>query len=264
MTSLRFEDLLMSDPFSLSGKDIVITGASSGIGRKCAEICSRQGGRIILMGRDPERLHETLGMMENKETHFVISADLTDFALVETIINNHVSQNGRINGLVNCAGISTTLPLNMCKPDKIDEFFRTNVYSAINMTRVVSRRFNFSEIGGSIIFIGSVMGAAGSAGKSIYSLTKGALIAGSRSIALELAPRNIRVNCISPGVVHSPMSQGAVYSRSDESIEDIRKLHPLGLGKPEDVANACLFLLSDASRWITGTNLIVDGGYLAG
>ena len=257
-------DFIKSDPFSLSGKSIIITGASSGIGRKCAEVCSRQGGRIILMGRDRKRLQETLEMMGNKITHFVISADLTDYALTESLIKDLVNQNGKISGVVNCAGISTTLPLNMCKPEKIDEFFRTNVHSAINLTRIATRRSNFSETGGSIIFISSVMGMAGTAGKSIYSLTKGALIAGSRSIALELAPRNIRVNCISPGVVHSPMSQGAVYSRSDESIEDIRKLHPLGLGKPEDVANACLFLLSDASRWITGTNLVVDGGYLAG
>ena len=216
------------------------------------------------MGRNRERLLETLEMMEGKDDHVIISADLTEYELIERITDDLVLQNGKINGLINCAGVSATLPLNMSKPDKLDQFFRTNVQSAINLTRIVTRRANFSENGGSIIFIGSVMGVAGSPGKSMYSLTKGALLAGSRSIAMELAPRRIRVNCISPGVVVSPMSMDAVYNRDQESFDAIRNLHPLGIGEPEDVANACVFLLSDAARWITGINLVVDGGYLAG
>jgi NAD(P)-dependent dehydrogenase (short-subunit alcohol dehydrogenase family) len=254
----------MTDPFSLSGKNIIITGASSGIGRSCAVMSGSRGGRVILMGRNRERLQETLEMMEGKQNHTIISADLTEYELIEKLIDDLAHHDGKIDGLINCAGVSTTLPLNMSKPDKMDQFFRTNVHSAVNLTRIVTRRANFSENGGSIIFISSVMGVAGSAGKSLYSLTKGALLAGSRSIAVELAPRKIRVNCVSPGVVESPMSKGAVYSRNQESLETIRNLHPLGLGEPEDVANACVFLLSDASRWITGTNMIVDGGYLAG
>ena len=103
----------------------------------------------------------------------------------------------------------------------------------------------------------------GEMGKTVYSLTKGALIAGAKSLALELAMRNIRVNTISPGVVITPMSQNAVYSQDEESFSRVKNLHPLGLGKPEDVANACIYLLSDASRWVTGTNLVVDGGYTA-
>ena len=109
----------------------------------------------------------------------------------------------------------------------------------------------------------SVMGIVGEVAKSLYSMTKGALIAGSRSLAIELADRKIRVNCISPGVVVTPMTQKAVYSRDDESMKKVTELHPLGLGTPEDVANACIYLLSDASRWISGTNLIADGGYTA-
>jgi len=117
--------------------------------------------------------------------------------------------------------------------------------------------------GGSIIFISSVMGVVGENGKTMYSMTKGALISAVKSLSIELATRKIRINAISPGVVETPMSKNAIYSRNEESLDKIKSLHPLGLGQPEDVANACVFLLSDASKWITGTNMLVDGGYLA-
>jgi NAD(P)-dependent dehydrogenase (short-subunit alcohol dehydrogenase family) len=107
------------------------------------------------------------------------------------------------------------------------------------------------------------MGVAGENGKTLYSMTKGALIAAVKSMSIELAPRKIRVNCISPGVVETPMSKSAVYSKDEDSLNRTKSLHPLGIGHPEDVANACIFLLSDASKWITGTNLVIDGGYLA-
>ena len=202
-------------------------------------------------------------MIENKERHLVCQVDITEFEKVENIVKDSVSLLGRISGLINCAGISTTSPFNMVKPERLEEFFKTNVAGAVNLTRTVVRQSNFSMEGGSVIFIGSVMGEVGEVGKSVYSITKGALISGTKSLALELAQRNIRVNCISPGVVETPMSKNAFYSRSEESLNRIKALHPLGLGKPDDVAYACVYLLSDASRWVTGTNLIVDGGYLA-
>jgi len=254
----------MDNPlFSLKDKLILITGASSGIGRQCAVTCSQMDAKVVLLGRNKERLTETLSLMINKERHSLYSVDITDYAGIEEVAGDIVEKYGKIDGLINCAGISTTLLFNMTRPEKMDEFFRTNVYASINLTRIVTGKNYFSEHGGSVIFISSVMGVAGEVGKSIYCLTKGALIAGAKAIALELSPRKIRVNCISPGVVETPMSKNAVYSRNEESLNKIKSLHPLGLGKPEDVANACLFLLSDAARWITGTNLIVDGGYLA-
>ena len=129
--------------------------------------------------------------------------------------------------------------------EKMEEFFRTNVSGALNLTKHAVKLAHFSEEGGSVIFISSVMGVAGENGKTLYSMTKGALIAAARSMAIELAPRKIRVNTVSPGVVESPMSKNAVYSKDEESLDRIKGLHPLGLGSPEDVANACLFLLSD-------------------
>jgi NAD(P)-dependent dehydrogenase (short-subunit alcohol dehydrogenase family) len=249
--------------FSLEGRNIIVTGASSGIGRECAVTCSRQGARLILLGRNIDRLNETKNLIGKNNKFLTYTADLTDYLLIEGIMKEIVGEIGKIDGLVNCAGVTTTLPFNLAKPEKIEEIFKTNVQAAMNITRIATKQSNFSINGGSIIFISSVMGEAGEIGKSIYSLTKGALIALSKSLALEMAPRRIRINCISPGVVESPMSKRSVYSRDEESYNKIIALHPLGIGQPEEVANACVYLLSDASKWVTGTNMIVDGGYLA-
>jgi len=252
-----------SNPFSLEDKLILITGASSGIGRECAIACSRADATVVILGRDPSRLSETLTMMHQPGKHTMYISDLLEFDKTERIVKECVIQKGRIDGLINCAGISTTLPLNSVSPERTQHFFETNVSGPMNLTRHVIKTSNFSMSGGSIIFISSVMGMAGENGKTLYSLTKGALISAVRSMAIELAKRKIRVNSVSPGVVDTPMSRSAVYSNDEESLQRILSLHPLGLGRPEDVANACIFLLSDASRWITGTNLVIDGGYLA-
>lgn len=254
----------LSDPFSLENKRIVITGASSGIGRCCSVACSRMGARVILFGRDQARLSETLQGMVNPENHVVNAIDLLAYTDITKKVNEIVHNSGRIDGLINCAGISTTLPVNAVSPEKMIFFFQTNVAGPLNLTRHIVRSANFSEKGGSVIFISSIMSVAGESGKTLYSMTKGALVAAAKSMAIELSKRKIRVNCISPGVIETPMSQNAIYSKDEESLNRIKNLHPLGLGKPEDVANACIFLLSDASSWITGTNMIVDGGYLAG
>ena len=252
-----------TNPFSLSGKTIIVTGASSGIGQQCAITFSRMGARIALYGRDQSRLEETLCQMTESEKHIICAVDLLEYDKIEETVKDVVMKIGRFDGLINCAGISTTLPLNAITPQKMEQFLKTNVIGAVNLTKQVIKSSHFSEAGGSIIFISSVMGVAGENGKVLYSMTKGALIAAVKSMAIELAPRKIRVNAISPGVVESPMSKSAIYSRNEESLNHIKALHPLGLGQTEDVANACVFLLSDASRWVTGTNLIVDGGYLA-
>jgi NAD(P)-dependent dehydrogenase (short-subunit alcohol dehydrogenase family) len=251
------------NPFTLKDKLILVTGASSGIGRQCAITCSYMGATVILLGRDQKRLEETLGLMEIPEKHLVIAVDLLEYDRVADKVREIVNQKGRIDGLINCAGISTTLPLNAVSPEKMEHFFGTNVIAAINLTRQTVKSVHFSENGGSIIFISSVMGVVGENGKTLYSMTKGAINSAVKSMAVELSPRKIRVNSISPGVVETPMSKNAIYSRSEESLGKINALHPLGLGQPMDVANACVYILSDAARWITGTNLIVDGGYLA-
>jgi NAD(P)-dependent dehydrogenase (short-subunit alcohol dehydrogenase family) len=253
----------MKNPFSLVGKNIVVTGASSGIGRQTAIICSQMGARVVLIARSVERLNETLLLMQSPENHLVYSIDLAEPSGIESAIKEAVEKLGKLHGLVNAAGISTTLPLKLISNDKLDEFFKTNVYSAVLMSRLFTKQAIVSNEGGSVIMFSSVMGIVGETGKTLYSLTKGALISAAKSMAMEFASKKIRFNAISPGVVVTPMSQNAVYSQDEESLNKITALHPLGLGMPDDIANACVYLLSDASRWVTGSNLVVDGGYTA-
>ncbi len=251
------------DSFSLQGKSIVVSGASSGIGRACALLFAKRGASLCLLGRDQDRLRETLELTDNQHNHVLFSVDLTEFGIVAETVKSIYNLLGPISGIVNSAGISTTLPFNATSEEKIEHFFRTNVTGPINLTRHLMRKTSFSSKGGSVVFISSVMSMVGEKGKTLYSMTKGALISAVKSMAVELAERDIRVNAVLPGVVNSPMSKTAVYSRDSETLSRIEALHPLGLGEPVDVANACLFLLSDASRWITGTSLVVDGGYMA-
>ena len=253
----------MNNPFTLQNKTILITGASSGIGRECAVLCSQMGASIIAVGRNSERLNETLDMLDSSLTHTALQLDLNETEAVDREMKTLESGDVQIQGVIHSAGISTTLPLRMISPDKLQPYFDTNVSSAIYLTKWVTRKKLVPETGSSIVFLSSVMGSVGEAGKTIYSMSKGAILAASRSMAVELASKNIRVNCISPGVVETPMTDSAVYSRNEEARNKIEALHPLGLGKPEDVANAAIYLLSDAAKWVTGTNLFVDGGYTA-
>ncbi|GAF03269.1 SDR family NAD(P)-dependent oxidoreductase [Saccharicrinis fermentans] len=250
-------------PFTLNDKLVLVTGASSGIGRQCAITCSRLGAVVVLLGRDENRLSETMEAMHHKDRHESVQIDLCEFDRIPAMVKNLTQRLGMISGLINCAGVSTTLPLNALSVDKMNSFMETNVFSALNLTKYVVSSSNFSKEGGSVIFLSSVMGVVGAKGKTLHSMTKGALVSASKSMAVELGARKIRVNTVSPGVVETPMSKSAIYSRNKEALEFVKEQHPLGLGEPEDVANACAFLLSEGSKWITGTNMIVDGGYLA-
>jgi len=250
-------------PFDLIGKNIIVTGASSGLGRQVAISCSRMGARVILMGRNQDRLQETLLEMQDPEIHIPVSIDLVEFDRIESIIEDVVARIGKIDGLVNCAGISSTLPLRSVSPEKLLNLFNINVFAAQQLTRILSNPKYFSANGGSILFISSVASMVGENAKSAYSMTKGALIAGARSLAVELAVKKIRVNCISPGLIVTPLNINAEHITNPEKRQALENQHLLGLGTPDDVANACVYLLSDASRWVTGTNLVIDGGYTA-
>ncbi|MCB1864531.1 MAG: SDR family oxidoreductase [Chromatiales bacterium] len=247
----------------LSGKKILITGASSGIGRACAIACARQGATLAMLGRNAERLAETRSRCDNAQMHYTATVDLIDYDQVPDVVAACHESIGDFHGLVNAAGVSMTLPLSSLRPEQTNRLFETNVTAGMNLTRLVVDRRRWAADGGSVVFVASVMGMVGEKGKTAYALTKGALLGGTRAIALELAGRSIRVNSVSPGVVKTPLSDAAVYSQSEASRQRIADLHPLGLGRPEDVADAVVFLLADESRWITGTNLVIDGGYTA-
>ena len=250
------------NPFSLDGKTIVVTGASSGIGQQCAITCSQMGAKVVLIARNEHRLSETLSQMEG-EGHLSVSFDLTEFAGLKEKVREIVSEAGPIDGLVNCAGISTTLPLKLMDAQKMDEFFHANVFSAIELTRHFCQIGNVRKEGASIIFLSSIMGMVGDNGKSLYSMTKGALLSAVRSLACEYARRKIRFNAISPGAILTPINQNLPHMKNPEARAALEAKHLLGLGETSDIANACIYLLSDASRWVTGQNFVVDGGYTA-
>ena len=246
------------NPFSLDGKTIVVTGASSGIGKQCAISCSQMGARIVLIARNEQRLEDTLSQMDG-EGHLSASIDLTDFDVLKEKVKDIVTAVGPIDGLVNCAGVSTTLPLKLMDVQKMDYFFHTNVFSAIQLSRYFCNMGNISKDGASIIFLSSIMGLAGENGKSLYSMTKGALLSAARSLACEYARRRIRFNTISPGAILTPINQELPHMKNPEARAILEGKHLLGLGQTTDIAYACIYLLSNASRWITGQNLIVDG-----
>lgn len=248
------------DPFSLSGKTVVVSGASSGIGKQCAIDCSKMGAKVVLLARNEKRLKETQEQMTG-DGHLSFCLDLTDFSLVEKTVGQIVVEVGPIDGIINCAGISTTRSLKLTDAQMMDDFFHTNVYSAIALSKFFCKRGNINKTGASIVFLSSVMGVVGEKGKSLYSMTKGALLSTARSLACEYAERKIRFNCISPGVVITPINQNLPHISNPTQRNELESKHLLGFGETTDVSNACIFLLSDASRWITGQNLIVDGGY---
>jgi len=250
----------MFNPFTLEKKTIIITGASSGIGRQCAIDCSRMGAKVVLIARNEKRLKETLSKMEG-EGHTLITQDLCESDKIPTLVSKVVEKCGCISGLVNCAGISITLPLKLMDEGTMLKFFSTNVTSAFLLTKEVCKLKNFSKEGGSIIFFSSVMGCVGETAKSLYSMTKGALISGVRSLACEYAKKKIRMNCVSPGAILTPINAELPHMKDPEQRAKLDSKHLLGLGKTTDISNACIYLLSDASRWVTGQNLIVDGGY---
>lgn len=248
------------NPFSLNGKRIVVTGASSGIGQQCAISCSKSGASVVAIGRNEERLRETLSLMSGKG-HSFIAHDLTDSTELPKIAAD-ICRDGKIDGIIHCAGISTTLPIKLVTNEEMTKFFETNVFASVNLTRELVKPKAMNE-GASVIFMASIMGVVGERGKMLYGMTKGALISAVRSLACELAKRKIRVNCISPGAILTPINKDLPHMADPEQRAILEGKHPLGLGETSDIANACIYLLSNGSRWVTGQNLIVDGGYTA-
>lgn len=251
----------MYNPFTLENKVIIVTGASSGIGAQCAIDCSKMGAKVVLVARNEERLKQTLSLMEG-EGHWVLPLDLSTSEGLKEAIKEVVGKVGKINGVVNCAGMSSVTPLKLVTDEWLDQFFRTNVYSAINLSKEVTRVGNYDkESGCSIIFLASIMGLCGEKCKTVYSATKGALIAAARSMACELAKNKVRVNVVSPGAIETPINAMLPHMADPVLRKELESKHLLGLGECADIANACIYLLSDAAKWVTGQNFIVDGGY---
>jgi NAD(P)-dependent dehydrogenase (short-subunit alcohol dehydrogenase family) len=249
----------MKDNYSLKDKTILITGASSGLGKAIAIYASKRGAKIILVARNLERLLGTFKLLEG-ENHTYYSFDLNDIDGMKSFVSSIVGENGKLDGLVHAAGIESTIPFKMLSYKSVEEMFKINVFSGIELTRLSTSKKNFNN-GGSIIFLSSVMGSLGEKGKVAYCGSKSAIKNMVKPLALELSNRQIRVNSISPGVVLTEMTEKMFATMSEDNIMEIKDKHPLGFGEPKDIAELSIFLLSKESRWVTGSDLIIDGGF---
>ena len=250
----------MNNPFSLEGKTIIVTGASSGIGRQCAIDCSRQGAKVVAIARNRERLDETLSMLNGKG-HCGFIYDFTNSEGITELVSTILRDCGRVGGMIYAAGTEKTLPIKLLRPDDYTSLYNVNALSAFELTRQISGMKSFSKDGGSIVFIASITSLIARAGTAAYTASKGALVSATRVFAAELSKRKIRVNCISPGTIQTPLIRKFLSTLSEDEYKNRISGYPLGLGLPSDVSLACVYLLSEAARWVTGQNLIIDGGY---
>lgn len=244
----------MHNPFNLEGKRVLITGASSGIGKAAAIECANMGAKVIICGRNQERLDSVLSQLDG-DGHEYFNGDLTEASIIESLVNRI----DKINGLVLSAGRGMTLPFQFATREKFDEIFNINFFAPVEILRLLVKKKKFNP-NSSIVFICSIGGTGRfSVGNSIYGSAKAALQSMMRFCAIELAPKKIRVNCINPGMVNTPLIR--LGSISEEQMQKDMAAYPLKrYGEPEDIAYGILYLLSDASSWVTGQSLVIDGG----
>lgn len=245
----------MYNPFSLENKTILVTGASSGIGKAIAIESSKMGASVIISGRNEERLKETLSLLEGNNNEFII-ADLSEQKELEKLYKSLPA----LDGVVNCAGLTKVAPFPFATRESFEEVLIVNFFAPAELTRLLVKSKKIKKRG-SIVFISSVSGVYCSAvASSIYSSSKGAVNGLVKGMALDLAPKGIRVNSVNPGMIDTDIFSGSAIT--EEQLEEDMKRYPLGrYGKPEEVAYATIYLLSDAATWTTGSNIVIDGGY---
>ena len=241
------------NPFSLQGKQILVTGASSGIGKAIAVACAKMGATVIVTGRNVERLNETLNLMSEGD-HKAISADLTKAEDIESL----VAELPKLDGLVQCAGVGSRVPCKNIGKEDLQHVFMPNVEAPILFQTAILSKRKINKAA-SIVYVASRAANAPSVGNAAYSASKGAIISYAKCLALELAPRLIRVNCICPGMVWTELILKDGVDK--EQLEQSQLTYPLKrFGQPEDIANLAIYLLSDASSWMTGSSLDISGG----
>ena len=246
------------DAMSLQQRRVLVTGASSGIGRACAVMASQLGANVVLTGRREAALKETQSFCRG-DGHVIIAGDMSSPGFISELVNRA----GKMDGLVHAAGIGPMCPIGMLAQEDVDAVMRTNYYSFLELMKLYSGRKHRADRF-SAVAVSSVAAMSGWGGVSVYCGSKGALSSSVRALAMELAPKGVRVNAVCPSNIRTPMYEsGASDMNNEESLRDLLKKQPLGLGEPEQVAWPVCFLLSDAASFITGVNLPVDGGYLA-
>ena len=245
------------NPFNLEGKTILVTGASSGIGKATAINAAKLGATLIITARDATRLQETFDALEGHgvREHKQFIADLTN----EEQLNNLLAEVPALNGLVLCAGKGLTLPIQFATKEKFDEIFNINFFAPVELMRMLFKKKKLQKES-SVVLLSSLGGTQiFSGGNGIYGASKSALNTVMKFAAKEFASRKVRVNSICPGMVDTPLIHRGTIS--DEQLPEDQKRYPLGrYGQPEDIAYAAIYLLSDASSWVTGQSMVLDGG----
>lgn len=242
------------NPFSLSGKKVLVTGASSGIGQETAIQCSKMGAKVAITARNEGRLKETLSQLEG-EGHQMILAELTNQEDVERLVGEvHTLQ-----GLVLCAGKGITSPFPFSTRDKYNEIFDVNFFAPVELLRILVKKKKL-EKESSVVIVSSVGGNMSfNIGNGVYGASKAALNSTMKFCAKELATKKIRVNSVNPGMVNTKLIQGGTISEEQHKL-DMEKYPLKRYGEPEEIAYGIIYLLSDASSWVTGHSLVIDGG----
>lgn len=245
------------NPFSLEGKTILVTGASSGIGRATAIECSKMGGAVFVTGRNEERLRKTFEKLDRSynQHHRMIIADLSSEEGVYSLADSLPI----INGVSLNAGIVKTLPVKFISKDSLSEVLNVNTIGPVLLIQRLLKKKKLPK-GSSVVFTSSIGGVLiSSVGNTIYGISKGGLNSFMKGLALELASQGIRSNSVNPGFVETNILSANIIS--DDQLKDNMSRYPLGrYGNPEDIAYAIIYLLSDASSWVTGHALVIDGG----
>lgn len=241
------------NPFTLEGKTILVTGASSGIGRGIAIACSKMGAAVIINGRNEQRLAETMTEMQGEE-NLSLAADLSD----SNSLTGMVSRLPKLDGIVHCAGIGQRVLCKQLQEADLDTMMDVNFKAPVMLQTEILKQKKINK-GASIVFIASIASDSPSIGNAVYSASKGAIISYANCLALELAPRQIRVNCILPAMIWTDLIlKGGI---TEEELKEDEKKYPLKrYGKPEDIANLSIYLLSNAAAWMTGSSIKITGG----
>ena len=251
----------MKDLLHVEGRSYMVTGAASGIGRATSLLLSEMGAKVLLADINAEKLEEV--RLECKGEADTLVVDLMNADSIKQAVKDKVATFGKLHGFVHCAGIPYIAPLKVVNEEKADRVYKLNTYAAIELAKVCSNKQIYAGEHGAFVLISSVYGLVGSAANVGYAMSKGAIVAITKSLAMELVNNGIRVNCIAPGFIKTPMADKVDGMMDSEYDARLNALHPMGLGSSADVANGILFLLSDMSSWMTGAVLNVDGGFTA-
>jgi NAD(P)-dependent dehydrogenase (short-subunit alcohol dehydrogenase family) len=242
---------------------VLVSGASSGLGRAISAELVAQGARVVLLGRDAQKLAQTAQLSGAPQQCEVLVLDLLDLGGIQAAIKGLAQRIGAVYGLCHCAGVLQLLPLGASKPERVQRMMAINFFAGLELARAVVDRGVMDPMGGSVLWLASVGAQVGVPGQVAYSASKGAVLAAMRTLAIELAPRQIRVNALSPGWVQTQMTRAMATQMTPEQLARTEAMHPLGLGEPGDVARAAVFMLHPQNRWITGTDFVIDGGFSA-